>query len=187
MSRGRISLSRRSFLAGSAASLVAAGTRSRAAQNDLQQLIDGKRKSIQDAMGKDGVPGGAVALVHQGRTVWTEGFGVTDRASARPVDARTIFSVQSTSKHFTATAIMLAVQKGLLDLDEPITTYVPDFTVRSRFERDPQKKMTLRLLLSHRAGFTHEAPLGNNYDGAAPGFDAHVRSIRDTWLRYPVG
>ena len=197
MARSRIAMSRRSFLAAcSAASLVAPWNENRAAaepapQDDLpaslKPLVDRKRKAIRAAMAKDAIPGGAVALVYRGKVVWTEGFGTTARASARPVDARTIFSVQSTSKNFTATAVMLAVQKGMLNLDAPITTYLPDFTVQSRFERDPQRKMTLRLLLSHRAGFTHEAPLGNNYDGAFPPFEAHVRSISDTWLRYPVG
>jgi CubicO group peptidase (beta-lactamase class C family) len=47
--------------------------------------------------------------------------------------------------------------------------------------------MTLRLLLSNRAGFTHEAPVGNNFDPAFPNFEAHVRSISQTWLRFPVG
>jgi len=178
-------LSRRQFLAaGAAATLVSFPKRSWGASN-LESLIERKRAVIRKAIA-DGIPGGTVALIHEGKAVWTEGFGVTHRASARPVDPRTLFSIQSTSKHFTATAIMLAVQKGLLDLDVPITTYVPEFTVRSRFESDPQKKMTLRLLLSHRTGFTHEAPVGSNYDAASPSFDAHVRSISDTWLRYPV-
>lgn len=197
MTRGRLAMSRRSFLAAcSAATLVVPWNESRALEStapqgrlpsSLRPFVDRKRKAIQDAMAKDKIPGGAVALIYQGNVVWAEGFGVTDRASARPVDTRTIFSVQSTSKHFTATAIMLAVQRGILKLDEPITTYLPGFAVHSRFERDPQKNMTLRLLLSHRAGFTHEAPLGNNYDLASPSFEAHVRSISDTWLRYPVG
>jgi CubicO group peptidase (beta-lactamase class C family) len=76
-----------------------------------------------------------------------------------------LFSVQSVSKNFTAAAVLLAVLEGLLDLDRPISEYLPSFTVNSRFEEHPEKKMTLRLLLSHRAGFTHEAPVGNNYDG----------------------
>ena len=98
-----------------------------------------------------------------------------------------MFSVQSMSKTFTATAVMQAVQAGLLDLDVPITTYLPDFTVHSAFEAHPERQITLRMLLSHTAGFTHEAPLGNNYEPEPGDFDAHVRSISDTWLRFPVG
>jgi hypothetical protein len=47
--------------------------------------------------------------------------------------------------------------------------------------------MSLRTLLTHRAGFTHEAPVGNNYIPDSTIFDAHIQSIRRTWLRYPVG
>ena len=43
------------------------------------------------------------------------------------------------------------------------------------------------MLLSHTAGFTHEAPVGNNNELDPGTFDAHVRSISDTWLRFPVG
>ena len=43
------------------------------------------------------------------------------------------------------------------------------------------------MLLSHTAGFTHEAPVGNNNDLDPSEFDAHARSISDTWLRFPVG
>ena len=103
------------------------------------------------------------------------------------MNADTIFSVQSMSKLFTATAVMQAVAAGRLDLDEPITTYLPGFTVHSAFEEHPERKITLRMLLSHTAGFTHEAPVGNNNELDPGDFDAHVRSISETWLRFPVG
>jgi CubicO group peptidase (beta-lactamase class C family) len=154
---------------------------------DLPSIIGSERKRILDAMKEHDIPGAAVCLIHDGKPVWVEGMGVTDRRTNRSVAADTIFSIQSTSKNVTAVGIMLAVQHGILDLDEPIITYVPDFIVQSRFEPLPQKKMTLRLLLAHRAGFTHEAPVGNNYDPASPSFDAHVHSISQTWLRFPVG
>jgi CubicO group peptidase (beta-lactamase class C family) len=154
---------------------------------DLQSLIEPERKRIADAMARDDIPGAAVCLIHEGKPVWTEGFGVTGQRSRRRVTADTIFSIQSTSKHFTATAIMLAVQQGILDLDEPITAYLPSFTVQSRFERAPQEKMTLRILLANRAGFTHETTVGNNYDPESASFEAHVHSISQTWLRFPVG
>ncbi|HEV2702055.1 MAG TPA: serine hydrolase domain-containing protein [Steroidobacteraceae bacterium] len=154
---------------------------------DLAPLIDAERKNILASMTKEDIPGAAICLIAAGKPVWIEGFGVTDRRSNRRVTDRTIFSVQSVSKNFTATAIMLAVQGGLLDLDEPITTYLPEFTVHSRYETAPEARITLRLLLSHRAGFTHEAPVGNNFELGVADFDAHARSISQTWLRFPVG
>ena len=138
-------------------------------------------------MAEQDVPGLAVALVDKDRTLWLEGFGRLDGRGSAPVNADTIFSVQSMSKLFTATAVMQAVAAGRLDLDEPITTYLPGFTVHSAFEEHPERKITLRMLLSHTAGFTHEAPVGNNNELDPGDFDAHVRSISETWLRFPVG
>jgi CubicO group peptidase (beta-lactamase class C family) len=154
---------------------------------ELRSIIARERKSILAAMAQGDIPGVAVCLLHRGIAVWVEGLGVTDTHSRAPVGAGTLFSIQSTSKNFTAAAIMVAVQRGLLHLDQPITDHLGDFTVQSRFESMPQRKMTLRLLLSHRAGFTHEAPVGNNFDPAFPDFETHIRSISRTWLRYPVG
>jgi CubicO group peptidase (beta-lactamase class C family) len=159
----------------------------RARSAPLEKLVERERRTIREIMNRDSVEGIAVCLVHEGEPVWVQGLGVADHAGGRAVDTDTIFSIQSTSKNITAAAIMIAVQRGLLDLDAPVTTYLPDFTVHSRFEERPQERMTLRLLLSHRAGFTHEAPIGNNYDASFPSFEAHIQSISDTWLRFPVG
>jgi CubicO group peptidase (beta-lactamase class C family) len=145
------------------------------------------REEIPRLMKEQGVPGVSVAVVDDHGIVWSAGFGVTDTDHPDPVTPDTIFSVQSTSKAFTATAVLVAVEDGLVDLDTPITTYLPDFTVHSIFEDHPESRITLRHLLSHTAGFTHEAPVGNNWDLDADSFDAHIRSISDTWLRFPVG
>jgi CubicO group peptidase (beta-lactamase class C family) len=154
---------------------------------DLQSLIDAERQRLLATLAKEGIAGAAVCLIHEGKPAWVEGFGSTDAQSAAKVTTGTIFNIESTSKNFTTVAILLAVQQGLLDLDQPISAYLPDFRVHSRFERRPESKITLRLLLSHRAGFTHEAPVGNNYDAAFADFETHARSISQTWLRYPVG
>ncbi len=150
-------------------------------------VIESYRARIPGLMAQKHVPGLAVALVDGDRVVWQQGFGSTDRDGRTPVTVDTIFSVQSMSKVFTATAVMQAVQSGQLDLDAPIIRYLPGFTVHSAFEPHPGQRITLRMLLSHTAGFTHEAPLGNNYEPQPGDFDAHVRSISDTWLRFPVG
>jgi CubicO group peptidase (beta-lactamase class C family) len=154
---------------------------------DLGAFIDAGRDKVRATMARDETLGTAAAFVRGDEVVWSECFGMTDAARNRPIDPHTLFSLQSTSKNFTAVAVMMAVQRGLLDLDRPITDYLPDFTVHSRHEQDPQRRMTLRLLLSHRAGFTHEAPIGGNYRPESPSFEVHVDSISQTWLRSPVG
>ena len=156
------------------------------ADND-NPIVQKYRELIPKLMTEQDIPGLAIAVVDDTGVLWTEGFGFTDHDHKTAVTADTIFSVQSTSKLFTATAVMLAVQDGILDLDVPITTYLPDFTVHSIFEEHPERKITLRMLLSHTAGFTHEAPLGNNFDLGSVAFEDHVKSISDTWLRFPVG
>jgi CubicO group peptidase (beta-lactamase class C family) len=154
---------------------------------DMQGVFDEHRQSIPEMMAKHKIPGLSIAVVDRDGILWTAGFGYTDYDRKTPVTPETIFSIQSMSKTFTATAVMFAVQDGLVELDAPITKYLPDFAVNSRYEDDPQDKMTLRHLLTHTAGFTHEAPIGNNRDARFPSFEDHVKSISGTWLRYRVG
>ena len=132
-------------------------------------------------------PGAAIAVVDDKAILWQGVYGTTSRGMDKPVTPRTLFSIQSMSKSFAALGVLMAVQDGLLDLDAPITDYLPEFSVHGRYEDHPERKMTLRHLLSHRAGFTHEAPVGSNYDSRPTTFSEHVLSISDTWLRYPVG
>jgi CubicO group peptidase (beta-lactamase class C family) len=153
---------------------------------EWQKVLDQCRDSIPGRMKKCKIPGLSIAVVDREGVVWSAGFGRTGKGS-QPVTPETLFSIQSMSKTFTATAVMMAVQDGLVDLDTPIVKYLPEFTVHSRFEDKPQEKITLRHLLSHTAGFTHEAPVGNNMDCRYGSFDEHVLSIQQTWLRHRVG
>ncbi len=154
----------------------------------VEKIIEDFRSRIPEILKKEkDLPGLSIALVDQKGAIWKEGFGYTDKTHSHPVDASTIFSIQSMSKTFTATGIMMAAQAGLLDLDAPIKNYVPNFRIQTRFDEKPLEIITLRHLLSHKAGFTHEAPVGNNYETYSPSLEAHVQSISDSWLRYPVG
>lgn len=155
--------------------------------SDSLKAMTGKwNDSIPRLMASQQVEGMAIALVGRSGILWSGCFGYTDSSHARPVDDATLFSVQSMSKNFTAMALLKAAGQGILDLDKPVSAYLPDFTVNSRYESSPEDKMTLRMLLSHRAGFTHEAPVGNNYYNEGS-FEDHIKSIPDTWLRFPVG
>ncbi len=155
--------------------------------DDIADIIEQYRPEILLQMQQNRIPGLAIAVVDDQNILWEEGFGYTDWDNRIPVTPNTLFSIQSMSKSFTATAAMFAAQDGLVDLDAPITTYLPDFHVNSIFEEQPEQKITLRMLLSHTAGFAHEAPYGSNYDHPAYSFERHIASISDTWLMFPVG
>jgi len=152
---------------------------------DPAGIIEQYRQEISQRMQQENVSGLAIVVVDDQNTLWAEGFGYTDWDRRTPVTQETLFSIQSMS--FTATAAMFAVQDELVDLDEPITTYLPDFHVNSIFEEHPEEKITLHMLLSYTARFAHEAPYGSNFDHPAYSFEKHIESITDTWLKFPVG
>lgn len=154
---------------------------------DMQAVFDEYRQSIPEMMAKQKIPGLSIAVVDRESILWTAGFGYTDYDRKRPITTDTIFGIMSITKAITATAFMCAVQDGLVELDAPITKYLPDFTVNSRLEDNPQNKITLRHLLTHSAGLIHEAPIGNNTDAQCDSFEQHVKSISDTWLKHRIG
>jgi CubicO group peptidase (beta-lactamase class C family) len=130
----------------------------------------------------------AVALVDDRGVVWMEGFGYADLKEKIQVTPRTPFLVGGNAMMITAAAVMKAAQDGIVDLDEPITSYVPDFKVHSRYENDPASRITLRRLLSHTSGLPSAAPLGNFFEPAPMvSFNDHVESLFGSWLICPVG
>lgn len=167
--------------------LLSLGQPASAQSSSTQSVIDKYRTLIPAEMHKQNIPGMAVAVVDDGQVVWSQGFGFTDWDGKTPVTADTPFSIQSMSKSFTALAVLLAAQDGLVDLDTPLSRYLPDFHLNSIFEERPEDKITLRHLLSHTAGFTHDAPVGNNNDLDPGTWQQHIASIAGTWLLFPVG
>jgi CubicO group peptidase (beta-lactamase class C family) len=175
------------ILLGAMAPIKTPITQSTPISTDITSLIAKYREEIPQHMQEDNIPGLAIAIVDDHSILWIEGFGYTKLDQRIPVTQDTLFSIQSMSKSFTATAAMFAAQDGLVDLGAPITDYLPDFHVNSIFEDHPEQKITLRMLLSHTAGFAHETIYGGNYDHPAYSFEKHIASISDTWLKFPVG
>jgi CubicO group peptidase (beta-lactamase class C family) len=134
---------------------------------------------------KNKVQGLAFAVFNKNETLFSDCLGKSTYGFK--IDDKTVFNIQSISKNITALAIMTAIQDGLLNLDSTITAYMPSFTINSCFEDYPEQKMTLKMLLSHTAGLTHEAPIGNNFDITPCDTRDHINSINKTWLKFPVG
>jgi serine beta-lactamase-like protein LACTB len=112
-----------------------------------------------------GAPGLSIAVAHDGKIIWSEGFGFADVAAKRPVTAQTLFRIGSVSKPITAAGLMLLVEKGAVDLDADIHRYVPDFP-------DKGQVITTRQLAGHLGGIRH-------YRGREILLDRHYTSVRE--------
>ena len=155
-------------------------------ETDIQLIIDELRNDIEKTMQEVGINGLAISLFDKENTLWMKGFGHTDDSNNREIDSDTIFSIQSIGKVFTSIAFQRAIQLGLISLDDKLIDYYPEFTVNSRYGDPEVEKITFRHLLSHFAGFTHNAPIGGEWDRGKPTFDEYIKSFSETWLRYPV-
>ena len=101
-----------------------------------------------------GVPGLAIAVVRDGRIDWQESFGVRDAAGSSRVDENTIFEAASLSKPVFAYAVLKLADAGQIDLDAPLTKYLP-----GDYVEDPRlKAITPRIVMSHRTGFPNWRP-----------------------------
>src|SRR6185436_20427651 len=99
---------------------------------------------MKDAIKRGVAPGAAVVIGHRGRIVLAKGWGKTDRARGAPaVSEETVWDLASVTKvAATTVGAMLLVQDGVLDLDAPVATYLPEWPREG--ERD---RITVRELL----------------------------------------
>ena len=100
---------------------------------------------VPELMSAHDIPGMAVAVSYRGEDRFF-GFGVQDHASGTPINERTLFEVGSVSKLFTATLAAQASLDGVLDLDEPIGTYI------EALEGAPLGTVSVVHLATHTAG-----------------------------------
>jgi len=99
-------------------------------------------------------PGVAIAVVRDGQPVHVEGYGLANLEWQCPISSTTVFRLASISKQFTATAILLLERQGKLRLDDPITTYLPDYPTHGRL-------ITITHLLTHTSGIKRYTSLDN--------------------------
>ncbi|NWK95877.1 serine hydrolase [Sphingobium lactosutens] len=124
---------------------------------DLDAWLDGY---MPYALQRGDAAGAVVVVVKDGKILTQRGFGYADVAARRPVDPeRTLFRQASISKLMTWTAVMQMVEQGRIDLDRDVNAYL-DFRIPDRFG----KPITMRNLMTHRAGFDEVQRGLNSYD-----------------------
>ena len=101
-------------------------------------------------MRNHGVVGASVSIVIGDEPVAIKHFGFSDKANKVSVSDSTLFKIGSITKVFTASAVMQLAEQGTIDIDKPIKEYLPEFSVKSRF--DATKPITIRDILCHHSG-----------------------------------
>ncbi len=147
---------------------------------DYGPAIPVLRQFIEHEMADKGLPAVSIALVDDQRIVWADGFGFAEPDGKTPATADTVYRVGSVSKLFTDIAVMRLVEEGKVDLDGPVSRYIPDFHPRNPFD----KPITVRELMCHRSGLVREPPVGNYFDPTEPTLAATVRSLNGHPLIY---
>ena len=104
-----------------------------------------------------GVPGASVAVGVGGELVWSEGFGYANVELEVPVTPLTKFRVGSIAKAMTSVAMGVLVERGKLDLDAPLSTYLTEFADK------PAAAVSARALSSHRGSIRHYREDGSDY------------------------
>ena len=97
------------------------------------------------------IPGVSIAVAQKGEIIWSEGFGKANLEQNSPVNKHTRFRLASVSKIITAAAVARLVDKGLLNLDAPISNYVDNLPTELG-------NVTVRQLTGHLAGVRHYQP-----------------------------
>ncbi|NIK57667.1 serine hydrolase [Kribbella shirazensis] len=125
-------------------------------------------EKIEAGMAKYAIPGAGLGVWYRGRE-YVRGFGVTSVDTGEAVSADTVFRIGSTSKTFTATAIMRLAERGRISLDRPVRAYLPDFATT-----DPSvaARVTVRQLLNHSAGWQ-----GDYFEDTGDGDDALAKYV----------
>lgn len=118
----------------------------------LEQRLDRLVEQLEQQRQILHIPGMAVAVVKDDEVVLAHGFGVTDIEKETPVTPETLFAIGSTTKAFTTTLIGMLVDEGKMGWDNPVTDYLPYFTLNIDSE-DETAEVTIRDLLCHRTGF----------------------------------
>lgn len=114
--------------------------------NELDSFID-------STIHRWNVSGLAISIVRNGEVIYQKGFGVKDIQTNEKVEPQTLFYIASATKPFTATLASFLQQEKMVNIDEPIKSYVSDFKMVDKMATE---KITLRDMLTHRTGIPRE-------------------------------
>ncbi len=141
---------------------------------------------INRLMRKQHLPSVVVALIDGQDVVYEHAYGLANIEENTPATLDTIYKLGSITKLFTGIEVMRMYEEGLVDLDAPITEYLPDFSINSRFSSS--EPITIRSILAHRSGLPrNETLLGWYWEARPDVLKTLTDSLADAYQAFPVG
>ena len=148
------------------------------------------------AIAEQRLVGVVVLVARDGKLVYHRAAGLADREANRPMTENAIFRFSSVTKPFVSAAVMRLVEQGKIKLDDPVTTYLPDFKPKLADGTTPV--ITIRQLLTHTAGLTyalaegpshpyHTLGVSDGIDLSGLSLDENVRRIGQAPLAFAPG
>ena len=135
-----------------AASTLASATETKSVptltnKEEVAAFVD---QEMTQAMAKFHIPGAVISIVKDDQLLFSNGYGQANTETKQEIKAdSSMFRIASTTKLFTWTAVMQLVEKGEIDLDTDINTYLTAFQIPETFK----EPITMRHLMTHNAGF----------------------------------
>ncbi len=120
----------------------------------VQQLIEEYQAYINKAISAGQAPGAAVAIVKDTSIIYLKGFGVKESGTTDSIDVNSVFRLGSVSKCFAAVLTGTLVNDHVLQWDDKVIQYVPDFQLKSKSNTD---SLRIRHVLSHTIGLPYHA------------------------------
>jgi CubicO group peptidase (beta-lactamase class C family) len=167
----------------SGAAVAQTGDMPLATQPRVATAIQLWQDSIETQMKYRQQPGIAIGIVVDQSLIWAHGFGVSDLASKKPMTPETTFRVASITKSFTATAILQLRDAGKLRLDDPVSKYLPWFTLHN--QSSIQTPITVWDLLTHTAGLPRESDFPYWTDDHFPTHDEMIAKLSEQDIVFP--
>lgn len=153
-------------------------------------------KAVDAALAERRIVGGVVLVARNGETVYARAAGFADRDTGRPVGRDTIFRFASLTKPMVSAAALALVEAGVIDIDAPVTRYLPDFRPKAADGSEPV--ISLRHLMTHTSGLTydfmeppesayHAQGISNGFDRAGVAMADNLKAIAGWPLSFAPG
>ena len=147
----------------------------------IDEVLDTYDQRMRELMHDTGIPGASIAIIRDTTVIFQQGYGVKSVGGTDSVDRHTVFRLGSVSKCFAATLTAILVEEKVLNWDDPVIKYLPDFQLKSP---EYTRQLTIRHLLSHTTGLPYHTYTTLVEDGMdLPSMIARLKDVNDG----PVG